>query len=49
VAIYDGSEKANDALRNALALTVNEVHRCTDDAFAGSGHLCNRFRPCRCP
>ncbi len=36
VAITMGPEKANDALRNALALTVNEVHRCTDDAFAGS-------------
>jgi electron transfer flavoprotein beta subunit len=36
VAITMGPEKANDTLRNALALTVNEVHRCTDDAFAGS-------------
>jgi electron transfer flavoprotein beta subunit len=36
VAITMGPEKANDVLRNALALTVNEVHRCTDDAFAGS-------------
>jgi electron transfer flavoprotein beta subunit len=36
VAITMGPEKASDVLRNALALTVNEVHRCTDDAFAGS-------------
>jgi electron transfer flavoprotein beta subunit len=36
VAITMGPEKANDVLRNALALTANEVHRCTDDAFAGS-------------
>jgi electron transfer flavoprotein beta subunit len=36
VAITMGPEKANDVLKNALALTVNEVHRCTDDAFAGS-------------
>jgi electron transfer flavoprotein beta subunit len=36
VAITMGPEKANDVLRNALALTVNEVHRCTDEAFVGS-------------
>jgi len=36
VAITMGPEKATDLLRNALALTVNEVHRLTDDAFAGS-------------
>jgi electron transfer flavoprotein beta subunit len=36
VAITMGPEKANDILRNALALTVNEVHRCTDEAFQGS-------------
>src|SRR5512136_1764125 len=36
VAITMGPEKANDVLKNALALTTNEVHRCTDDAFAGS-------------
>jgi len=36
VAVTMGPEKANDVLRNALALTVNEVHRLTDDAFAGS-------------
>jgi electron transfer flavoprotein beta subunit len=36
VAITMGPEKASDVLRNALALTVNEVYRCTDDAFAGS-------------
>lgn len=36
VAITMGPEKANDVLRNALALTVNEVYRCTDEAFAGS-------------
>jgi electron transfer flavoprotein beta subunit len=36
VAITMGPEKANDVLKSALALTVNEVHRCTDDAFAGS-------------
>jgi len=36
VGITMGPEKASDVLRNALALTVNEVHRCTDDAFAGS-------------
>jgi electron transfer flavoprotein beta subunit len=36
VAISMGPEKANDVLRNALALTVNEVYRLTDDAFAGS-------------
>lgn len=36
VAITMGPEKANDVLKNALALTANEVHRCTDDAFAGS-------------
>jgi electron transfer flavoprotein beta subunit len=36
VAITMGPEKANDVLRSALALTVNEVHRCTDDAFSGS-------------
>lgn len=31
-----GPEKASDVLRNALALTVNEVYRLSDDAFAGS-------------
>ncbi len=36
VAITMGPEKANDVLRGALALTVNEVHRCTDDVLAGS-------------
>jgi electron transfer flavoprotein beta subunit len=36
VAITMGPERASDVLRNALALTVNEVHRCTDGAFAGS-------------
>jgi electron transfer flavoprotein beta subunit len=36
VVITMGPEKANDALKNALALTANEVHRCTDDVFAGS-------------
>ncbi|HOS59911.1 MAG TPA: hypothetical protein PK661_07415 [Syntrophorhabdaceae bacterium] len=36
IAISMGPEKANDVLRNALALTVNEVYRLTDDAFAGS-------------
>jgi len=36
IAISMGPEKASDVLRNALALTVNEVHRLTDDAFAGS-------------
>lgn len=36
IAISMGPEKANDVLRNALALTVNEAHRLTDDAFAGS-------------
>jgi electron transfer flavoprotein beta subunit len=36
VAITMGPERATDVLRNALALTVNEVHRLTDDAFAGS-------------
>jgi len=36
VAISMGPEKVNDTLRNALALKVSEVHRCTDDAFAGS-------------
>ncbi len=36
VAITMGPEKANDVLRNALALTADEVHRCTDDALAGS-------------
>ncbi len=36
VAISMGPEKVNDTLRNALALKVNEVHRCTDGAFAGS-------------
>ena len=39
VAITVGPEKANDVLRNALALTVNEVHRCTDDALTGGGTL----------
>lgn len=36
VAITMGPEKASDVLRNALALTVNAVYRCTDEAFAGS-------------
>ena len=36
VAITMGPEKASDVLRNALSLTVNEVHHCTDDALAGS-------------
>ena len=36
VAITMGPEKATDVLRSALALTVNEVHRLTDDSFAGS-------------
>ncbi len=36
VAISMGPEKVNDTLRNALALKVSEVHRCTDEAFAGS-------------
>ncbi|MCX8021651.1 MAG: electron transfer flavoprotein subunit beta/FixA family protein [Syntrophorhabdaceae bacterium] len=36
VAITMGPERSSDVLRNALALTVNEVHRLTDDAFAGS-------------
>jgi len=35
-AISMGPERANDVLRNALALTISEVHRITDDAFAGS-------------
>ncbi len=42
VAITMGPEKAGDVLRNALALTVNEVYRCTDDAFAGSDTYANR-------
>jgi electron transfer flavoprotein beta subunit len=36
VAISMGPDKAADVLRNALALTVNEVHQLTDPAFAGS-------------
>lgn len=36
IAITMGPEKASDVLRNALALTVNEVHHLIDDAFAGS-------------
>jgi len=36
VAISMGPEGAADVLRNALALTVDEVALCTDDAFAGS-------------
>lgn len=36
VVLSMGPEKANDVLRNALALTANEVHRLTDDSFAGS-------------
>ncbi|HBA55043.1 electron transfer flavoprotein subunit beta/FixA family protein [Syntrophorhabdus aromaticivorans] len=36
IAITMGPEKAADVLRNCLALTVNEVHQCTDAAFAGS-------------
>ena len=36
VAISMGPEKAVDVLRNALALTVDEVALCTDGAFAGS-------------
>jgi electron transfer flavoprotein beta subunit len=36
VAITMGPEKATDVLRNALALTANEVHRLSDDSFAGS-------------
>jgi len=36
VAITMGPEKATDVLRNALALTTNEVHRLSDDSFAGS-------------
>jgi len=36
VAISMGPEGATDVLRNALALTVDEVALCTDDAFAGS-------------
>jgi electron transfer flavoprotein beta subunit len=36
VAISMGPEGAKDVLRNALALTVDQVALCTDDAFAGS-------------
>ncbi len=36
VAITMGPDKAADVLRNALALTVDSVHQCTDPAFAGS-------------
>jgi len=36
VAITMGPDKAVDVLRNALALTVNEVHLLSDPAFAGS-------------
>ncbi len=36
VAITMGPEKSADVLRNALALTVDAVHQCTDPAFAGS-------------
>lgn len=36
IAISMGPEKAMDVLRNSLALTVNEVHLCSDPAFAGS-------------
>ena len=43
VAITMGPEKANDALRNALALTVNEVHRCTDDVFRKKQRPHRRF------
>jgi len=43
VAITMGPEKATDLLRNALALTVNEVHRLTDDAFAGSDTYATAF------
>jgi electron transfer flavoprotein beta subunit len=36
IAISMGPEKAQDVLRNCLALTVNEVKLCSDAAFAGS-------------
>ncbi len=36
IAITMGPDKAADVLRNCLALTVNEVHQCSDAAFAGS-------------
>ena len=36
VAISMGPDGAKDVLRNALALTVDEVALCCDDAFAGS-------------
>lgn len=36
VAITMGPDKGVDVLRNALALTVNEVHLLSDPAFAGS-------------
>ncbi|OPY64517.1 MAG: Electron transfer flavoprotein subunit beta [Syntrophorhabdus sp. PtaU1.Bin050] len=36
IAITMGPDKAADVLRNCLALTVNEVHQCSDAAFVGS-------------
>lgn len=36
IAITMGPDKSADVLRNCLALTVNEVHQCSDAAFAGS-------------
>ncbi len=36
VAVSMGPDKATDVLRNALALTVDQVYLLSDDAFAGS-------------
>ena len=43
VAISMGPQKATDVLRNALALTVDEVHHVSDPALAGSDTLATSY------
>jgi electron transfer flavoprotein beta subunit len=43
VAVSMGPEKATDVLRNALALTVDEVHHVSDPALAGSDTLATAY------
>lgn len=43
VAVSMGPQKATDVLRNALALTVDEVHHVSDPALAGSDTLATSY------
>jgi electron transfer flavoprotein beta subunit len=43
VALSMGPQKATDVLRNALALTVDEVHHVSDPALAGSDTLATSY------